>query len=790
MWYHYLKLAWRNLLKYKISAGIGVIGLAVGLLSFVFCNYCGRWIAGTDRDFPNYERMAEVTLKKGDKNLAGTPAWLVPHLQGGFPGVVECFSVVSYPVIANVTFENVNGKEQVRLLNLVETDLHFKDLFSVQLIAGTWELVSRQANAVVLSRTIAQQIYREQNPVGKILRLNDVPRSYLRGVLSQETLANMEYVVAGVMEDLPTNNSLSFLKPVDALFLNDRFGNLAFAEKVRDFTGCNTYALLYPDKRMDNLNQQVDSLRHGIFMFRELYTPVFQPIGQEYMERFTRMGEFYRGIGGLILLVALLNFFAFMNGNFLNRCREFYIRQGLGENRKQVFRSLCIEYLLLFFPVFILVGSLLEILHGSLNFSIRTLVFDFDPWLLWLQLLEYIGWGIVLCFVGCWFVSGQIVRKCRLYGKFATGKTERPILRNGVLAVQIFICFIFLTACLAVYLQFNVISNTLYPTLSREQKENIMEINLDMPQLKGREAYLIECFRQLPEVTEVLCTDEPILSRSGCRSAYIDGQYTEIVIRVADTNFLSFLNMPLLGGEMFHEAGQLIVDGELARRLGGEFLGKTLELNDDEPMSVCGWAQVLPQLYHESIRYSAWIMSEHPTCCYLKFLSGHRETALAKIHQIMKDNLPDDFPYRYRTLQEIIDDTDGIESQIKSMLLFFTIVCLLITILGIYSAITVDCARRRKEMAIRKINGASAWTIARLFASFYFRLLGVVIVIAFPLLWWGIQEWLSVYRFHFYYGFWFWVLVLGIMVVVITLTVVWKIREIIRMNPVDVLCDE
>ena len=82
---HILIVAWRNICKYKVSAGIAVVGLAMGLLCFVLCNFCARLFFSIDKVFPNYDRMAEIQIKVGEGEelqdyFAGTPPTLAASL--------------------------------------------------------------------------------------------------------------------------------------------------------------------------------------------------------------------------------------------------------------------------------------------------------------------------------------------------------------------------------------------------------------------------------------------------------------------------------------------------------------------------------------------------------------------------------------------------------------------------------------------------------------------------------------------------------------------------------------
>lgn len=353
-------------------------------------------------------------------------------------------------------------------------------------------------------------------------------------------------------------------------------------------------------------------------------------------------------------------------------------------------------------------------------------------------------------------------------------------------------CFVFLTLSLAVYSQFLLLDKVFYPTLSKEEKEHILEVNLNIPQLRGQEARLIDRLARLPEVEDILRTEDSPLSQSRVHSVFQEGFPNEVINRCVDTNFMSFLNLPLLGGHVFRHPGEVVVDAELAHVLQDEPLGKTFELvgKHTNMVSVCGWTEVLPEFYTEGASAGIWRLCENPTCCYVKVRPHCLPAAIEKINGIVTESLPEGIAFQPLSLQEIIENTLMLEKQVKPMLFFFTVVCLLITVFGIYSAITDDCARRRKEMAIRKINGASALRIAGLFTRFYLILLSGVVAVGLPFLWGGIQVWLSNYRFHFYHGCCFGIAIIGVMCLITAFTVGWRIWVVVHSKPMDVLRDE
>ena len=130
------------------------------------------------------------------------------------------------------------------------------------------------------------------------------------------------------------------------------------------------------------------------------------------------------------------------------------------------------------------------------------------------------------------------------------------------------------------------------------------------------------------------------------------------------------------------------------------------------------------------------------------------------------------------------------ENNLKTIILFFSIVCLVITLLGVYSAITLDTERRQKEVAIRKINGAGLKEIIVLFARLYIWLLGISAVLAFPIVYLILQQWKQLYLVFFNHGILYWGSILLGVTLITALTVIFRILKIARINPATIIKSE
>ena len=122
---------------------------------------------------------------------------------------------------------------------------------------------------------------------------------------------------------------------------------------------------------------------------------------------------------------------------------------------------------------------------------------------------------------------------------------------------------------------------------------------------------------------------------------------------------------------------------------------------------------------------------------------------------------------------------------LKDTILFFAIVSIIITLLGVYSSITLDTERRQKEVAIRKVNGAGMSHIIWLFARLYITLLMVTAALSFPLVYLVLQLWKQIYTVFFNCGFWFWTGIFISVAMITALTIWFRILKIARVNPVE-----
>jgi putative ABC transport system permease protein len=236
----------------------------------------------------------------------------------------------------------------------------------------------------------------------------------------------------------------------------------------------------------------------------------------------------------------------------------------------------------------------------------------------------------------------------------------------------------------------------------------------------------------------------------------------------------------------------MVADRKLVERIKKDLLGTTL-YNYQDSYTVCGiCSDFVADTYNQSqgFVFLPCDFKYYVGHCYLKCVPGKAEEVEAFVKKMLEENLPPSIQLHISTLQEDIHQAQAIENNMKGIILFFSFVSLIITLLGVYSAITLDTERRQKEVAIRKVNGAGLKQIIILFARTYIYQLVLSATMAFPLCYAILQLWKNMYIVFFNDGPLFWISIFIIVAVITTLTIIFRILKIARTNPAEVIKNE
>ena len=442
----------------------------------------------------------------------------------------------------------------------------------------------------------------------------------------------------------------------------------------------------------------------------------------------------------------------------------------------------------------LLTGVCIEVMAPWLRLEMAGLYLQFDASLLMVQSLEYLAGLLGVCAWVCGIVVWK-VRRMQVHAGVTGGvhRGGKRRLRNLLLGVQLFICWVFISLAAALYLQSDKTGRTLFGTLSLEEKEQILSIPMDFSFMNAvQKQDLIHQFKNLSGVEEVLPADINYLGGVSGTGMYTEkdnkGSYVDVNVMRITSGFFRFMHIPMRSGHTPRESSDLVIDEALSHRLGTDIMGKPLYNFDGDAYTVKGVCQTfVSSVYYDSEGFIFLLSGFDDYCghCYIKCKEGQAETVFQEVRKILKKTLPESVEVKVSTFMDDIRESQALEFKLRGIVLFFSVVVLVISLLGVYSAVTIDTEYRRKEMAIRKINGAGMRQIVWLFARLYVTLLTVTAVLGFALVEFLLRQFSTLYTVFFQHGVAFYFCLFLSVSLFVALTVAFRIWQVSRVNPAE-----
>ncbi|MCF2581697.1 FtsX-like permease family protein [Bacteroides caecigallinarum] len=796
---HYLKVAVRSLMKFKMQNIIAIFGLAMSLFCFSVCLYCSRYIFSTDDCFRNKDRIVELYLERSDNNFSSITSGSLPSFLRGQGLNAKAFCGVAFPDERSYNIEVSEDKLLPYDLMFMETDSCFNEVFTPEILHGSWKKAMQNPNSVILFESTAKRIFGSaEKSIGKRMVLN---RRLYTSPNSTPREGGINYVIQAVAKDLPLNNSLNFLCKTDALAINDTEGQIN--DRNLPVMAASTFALVEDAGSVQSFIKELDDRKLDFEIFNEKRKVSGGTFGT-YFWSGEGVALYFANItliaGILVLVVGLLNFFHFIIGSFLIRVKECNIRRVNGAGFKDMFLMFFVQISVSIFLSAFVTYLIIELLSPFLSLTLVRFSIVIDPYLLMWQTFTYLIGIMVLCMVISLFVIVK-VRRSFVTQKLntVTGRYGRHRLRNLSLGMQLFISLIFISFATALYMQSVNTNNSVFGTLSKNEKERILSVPLDYSFMDNNtKKTLIDKFKRCPGVEDIIISDINYLqgvSGTGLfltekRENYVDAN----VMRVSPS-FFRFMNIGIISGNEQKTLDEMIIDEVLAKRISKDIqLGKVL-YDYNKGYTLVGISAPFVSSNYSGRELNGFMFvpsdfSDYIGHCYVKCSANRLEEAVSSIKSVMKDALPESIELSIPTMMDDIYEEHALEFKLRGIVLFMSIIALIISVLGIYSAITLDTEYRRKEMAIRKINGAGVRQIVLIFARLYIVLVIVTVAIAFPIVEFLLRMFSNMYYSFIDTGILFYGGILLFVVLLITLTVYVRIKNIARINPAEIIKSE
>lgn len=754
MLFHYLKIAFRNLWKHKMQSIFNILGLAVGFACFVFW-MTASYVALPD-DFPEAERSFTVGHSQNPycKEISYR---FVNDLLRQFPQI-EQFTWFTYPSLEYLSTSDGDASPKYNA-NVMAVSPDYFRFFSVAPVAGN--IPAGKEQGLVIDNKYAKKMFGDESPLGRTIYINHEAWIILGVIHSQGLYQSADFY--RLNDPGSTRGNVRLM-----VKLYENASILDFTEKIGKVKSTK------PDGSTDFL--RAESMKITAKM---VVTVVIIKL-------------LVLLIGSLLLIVALFNYISYTLSRFYRRTKECGIRKVNGCNTLNLF-------LLFFTEVFISM-----VLAGIISFQLCNFMVNvFNETNPYYQLeynkaagnfIFYFSWSVVLALLLCLPVVGRIERM----GLLST-ITSKPTTRKRLffIGAQMFISIALVIFSSWMLLQINHFFSSAYPGLSRQEKREIVMMNPEILQVIDRD---------LPDrvVREVLSNADVIaVTRFNSYSRFVlqpsdNTQKIEANVFHIDDQYAAFFKVRMLEGRFPQtgETGVATIDRKLSEILGSENpVGQTIEIqvgnNNLQVYTICGVCERIPE-HSGDINPSCYISGEKDLlqAVYLKINPNNFEDALAGIRRQTNEYSMSIPAFTVKTLEEAILE-NGLAS-IGKIAVILTGIALLLSMFGVYSSVSIETESRRREVAIRKINGAEGWDIFLLFGKSYF----IVLVIAWLLASFVMKPVISLMSMDFEVTirynlrYYFFLIILAVMVLITISTIFNKVRSISKINPAEEIKSE
>ncbi len=801
---NYIKIAFRNFWRNKSFSAINILGLSIGIsVCFVILLFVQDELS-YDRFNINADRIVRVVFKASINGGKIYEANVMPPtaqtLKNDYPEVEEAtrLKTVGNP---KVTYAGKAFKDG----NFAFVDPNFFKVFTLPLIKGDIKTALQQTNTVVITQELATKYFGSENPIGKVLTLGDKDL----------------YKVTGVIEKVPANSHFHF----------DLFGTMLSEAGAKSDSWMEsnyfTYLLLkkgYGYKKLEaklpNMVQKymgpqiVKSMGMNLAQFRTKGNELgfaLQPLTDIHLYSHSNFeldagGDvkyvyIFGAIAVFVLLIACINFINLSTASASKRAKEVGVRKVMGSDQFELVKQFMLESVLLtFIALFISILTIQLVLpfFNELSGKNLSLGFALKPWaaLLSLGLVVGVLAGIYPAFFLSSFKPIAIIK-----GKLGTGNTS-SVLRSGLVVFQFFISVSLIVGTIVVYQQMQFIRNKKLGY----QKEQLLVLPTSYALGKNEKIFKEELLKDPRIINATVSGYKPAGPTNNNNAMfYPEGKENQVMKTLrydVDEQYIPTLGMQLAAGRNFSKAfttdSSAVIINETAAQafgLGNNAVGKRIvrQKNSAEGTNISYTVIGVVKDFnfkslHEPITPLLMVLNPESGLIF-KVKTSNVSGLLASMKQEWA-KFDVEEPFAYSFMDELYNKTYSAEEKTGRILNIFTVLTILVACLGLFGLAIYTTEQRTKEIGIRKVLGASVMQVTNMLSKDFLKLVLIACVIAFPLSYWAMHNWLQDFAYRTNISWWVFASAALIALVIALATISFQSVKAALANPVKSLRSE
>jgi predicted permease len=781
---HALVLAFRNFRRHKSSFFINLIGLSTGLacalLIFLWVNDELKIDKFHEKDERLYQVLEHQQYAGEIMTTWSTPGLLAETLAEEVPEI-EHAATVMWPGRYTLSVGDKNFKGLGRYAGP-----DFFHLFSFPLLHGQPETVLADLNGIVLSKSMAENLFGSaEKAMGQAVELDH----------------DELFTVSGIAEDIMPQSSIQF----DFLASYEKYkkdnewilswGNNSPPTYVTLVEGADKEAV--DEKIADFVKERNEE--SNVTLFLKQYSEQYlygryengQPAGGriEYVRLFSIIAIF-------ILIIACINFMNLSTARASLRAKEVGVKKAVGAGQRSLIRQFLSESTLIALLSLVLAVAMVGLFLPRFNLiTDKEIALQFTP-------------ALAVIFLGIALLTGLLAGSYPalylssfkpvtvLKGEIRTSLGELWA-RRGLVVFQFTLSVILIVAVLVVYQQLQFVQNK---SLGYN-KDNLIYFAMDGRVADQTETFLSEA-RRLPGIVNISTIAHDLIGRQNNTSGLEwEGKNPEDLILFehvrVDYDMLETIGVELKEGRFFSrrfgaDTTKIIFNEKAIEIMGLEDpIGKRIRLWDEMDLEIIGVVKDFHfQSLHEGMNPLFFRLRPDQTWVVMARLDGDREKEALDNLQRFYESYNPGFSFEYRFIDEQYALQYAAEQRVATLSRYFAGFAVLISCLGLFGLAAFTADRKRKEIGIRKVLGASVANIMTLLTRDFTRLVLISIVIGLPVAWFMTGRWLDNFAYHIDLNLWFFLLA-GLLVLLISwMTVSSQAYRSATVNPSDCIRDE
>lgn len=743
---NYFKIALRNIIRHKAFSILNITGLAIGMACSILILLWVQNELSYDRFHANADQLYRLTDNVGDFAAAVSPAGMAAGLQSEMPKIKTTVRM-SKPYTSLLE----TGTSKFEEKRVFYVDSNFLQVFSFPLIKGNPATALQRPDGILITEDMAKKYFGNTEAMGRIIRKDNSSNA----------------IVTGILANTPSNSHLQFdfILPMSSIATMDNDLKNSVWENF------NYYTYIQFNKNIHPFSADISKLEAHIKQIYKKHLPDvkidfhLQPLTSIHLHSDLQIDlpgkgniqyvNIFFAVALFILAVACINFMNLATARSGRRAKEVGLRKVAGAGRHQLILQFLGESLVIsFLSLLIAIGIVWLLLPAFNQLAGKKLAIHLLNGNLVISLFAIaLITGIISGSYPALFLSG-FKPVAVLKGKMRLG-IGNLIFRNGLVVAQFVVSIILLVGTAVVYMQLNFIKNK---NLGFE-KGNLLYIPMT-GDIWGKQQALKTALQQNTLTSDFsVISDLPTNLITGTIDVEWEGRdpKSQIVIPNIDVdeNFPHVFGMKMLNGRSFSnefksDSTNFVVNEKAVHLMGmniSNAIGKTLSFGSKKG-TIIG---VVNDFNFKPLQYVidplVLRLNTDGGIVVVRTLPGNTEATIKALDKIFS-NLNPAYPFTYNFLDKDLDNLYRGEQQMGSIFNLFAILAIFISSLGLYGLSAFMAEQRTKEIGVRKVLGASFFSIVYLLSRNFTKLILIAVAIAVPVSWLAIDNWLKGFAYR------------------------------------------